>query len=80
MSFPDFRFPWIWAAFLIAWIVLFAVIEALAFASGGTTLSRFIWEVSQSWPLLPVIYGAVLGGLAVHLWWHWSPPGSKDQG
>ena len=80
MAFPDKKFPWIWAAFLIGWIVMFAVIEGVALAWGDTTLSRFVWEVSQQWPLVPVLYGMVLGGLAVHFWWHWSPPGSKSEG
>jgi hypothetical protein len=77
---PDRKFPWLWTAFLLLFIVGFAVIEAWALATGGTTLSRYVWELSLGWPLLPFVAGAVVGGLAVHFWWHWSPPGSSSEG
>lgn len=80
MSMPDHKFPWIWTAWLLAIVASFAVIEGLAFAGHDTTLSRYIYEVSAAWPLFPAVLGAVFGGLAVHFWWHWSPPGSSNNG
>jgi hypothetical protein len=72
---PDKKFPVIWTLFIIGFVVLFAVIESWALATGGTTLTRFIWELSKDWPLLPFVLGAFTGGLAAHLFWHWNPPG-----
>jgi hypothetical protein len=80
MAMPDRKYPLIWTGWLLAVAVSFAVIEGLAMASGGTTLSRYVWEVSLAWPPLLVLYGMVVGGLAVHFWWHWSPPGSTSEG
>lgn len=69
----------IWSAWLLLIMASFAVLEALAW-NGGVTLSRTVWDATLTWPLLPVIYGGVFIGLAVHFWWHWSPPGSKSEG
>ena len=69
----------IWSAWLLLIMISFGVLEGLAF-HGGITLSRFTWDLSQAWPEIPVIYGMIFGGLAVHFWWHWSPPGSKSEG
>jgi hypothetical protein len=80
MAMPDRKFPWIWTAWLFALVVSFAVIEGCAIAFEGTTLSRFVWELTLAWPLLPWIGGGLAWGLAVHFWWHWSPPGSSSEG
>lgn len=80
MSMPDRKYPLIWTGWLLAVVVSFGVIEGLALATGNTTLSRFTWEVYEKWPLIAVVYGMIFGGLAVHFWWHWSPPGSENNG
>jgi len=78
----DRRFPWIWTAFLLAFVVVFAIIEGWALATGGTTLSRYTYELSKDWPVLPFVLGDVLGtvtgGLAVHFWWRWNPDDTTD--
>lgn len=70
----------IWSIWLLFVMASFGVLEGIAIATGGVTLSRFTWDISLAWPLIPVVYGLVFGGLAVHFWWHWSPPGSKSEG
>jgi hypothetical protein len=77
---PDKKYPWIWTTYVAAVVAGFATIEGLAIATGNTTLSRYTWEISQSWPILPFVLGFFSGGFAVHIWWHWNPPGSKSQG
>jgi hypothetical protein len=77
---PDKKFPIIWSAWLLMIMISFAVIEGLALAWGDTTLSRYTWEVYLAWPPIAVVYGAVFFGLAVHFFWHWSPPGSSSEG
>lgn len=80
MSMPDSKFPLIWTGWLLFVVGSFGLIEGLAIHYHTTTLSRFTWEITEAWPLLPAVYGIIFGGLAVHFWWHWSPPGSKNQG
>lgn len=80
MAMPDKKFPLIWTGWLLAIVISFGLIEGLAIAWGDTTLSRYVWEISLKWPLIMVLYGMVAGGLAVHFWWHWSPPGSSSEG
>jgi threonine/homoserine/homoserine lactone efflux protein len=60
----------------LAWILaamLLLAYEFFALATGRKTLSRQMWEWSQAWPLLPWLVGVVMGGLAVHFFWHWCP-------
>lgn len=78
MSMPDKKFPIIWTAFIGLIIVGFIVVESWALATGGTTLSRYTWELSKDWPLLPFVLGLICGGLGVHFWWHWDPENPKD--
>ena len=73
------KWPWIWSIWLLLIVVSFAALEGLAWQH-GETLSRFIWNLSEEWPLFIWIAGVISGGLAVHFWWHWSPPGSKSEG
>jgi hypothetical protein len=70
----------IWSVWLIVIMVSFAIIEGTAIATGGVTLSRYTWDLTLAWPLIPVVYGGVFIGLAVHFWWHWNPPGSDSRG
>lgn len=70
----------VWTAWLLAIIVSFAVFEGYALKKDRTTLSRFTYNVAKAWPLLPFVLGLVAGGLAVHFFWHWCPPGSVSAG
>jgi len=65
----------VWIIWLFAIGASFSVLEALAFRHPTrlNTLSRFIWEVGQVWPLSLVLYGMLFGGLAVHFFWNWCP-------
>jgi len=80
MAMPDKKYPWIWTAWLLAVMLSFGIIEGLAIHTHATTLSRYTWEIYEAWPLIGVVYGMLFGGLAVHFWWHWSPPGSSSEG
>lgn len=80
MDMPDRKFPLIWTAFLLGFILLFAIFETWALMTGGTTLSRYTYEVSKAWPLMPFLLGFLSGGLAVHFFWHWMPPGADSEG
>ena len=64
-----------WIIWIAAILISFAVLERYAFdhPNRANTLSRFIWEIGQRWPLSLVIYGMVFGGLAVHFYWNWCP-------
>lgn len=64
-----------WIVWLLVIVVSFVVIEAYAFRhpQRQNTLSRFIWGLGQKWPLTLVLFGALFGGLAVHLFWNWCP-------
>ena len=54
---------WIWAAWLVLIAISFAILEAASWRA-GVTLSRFIWDVSEAWPLFIWLMGALTGGLA----------------
>jgi len=71
---------WVWTGWLGFFIASFAVFETWALRTGRTTLSRYTWNASQAWPPLPFVLGLIAGGLAVHFWWHWCPPGSLSSG
>ena len=60
---------WIWTGWLLSLIGSFAVLEGVAIAKGGVTLSHFVWVTSKEWPMLPWVGGVLVGGLAVHFWW-----------
>jgi hypothetical protein len=69
----------IWSAWILLIAVSFGLLEGMAW-NYGVTLSRFVFDISQAWPLVIWLAGVLAGGLAVHFWWHWSPPGSRDEG
>ncbi len=75
---PDRKFPLIWTVFLLSFVVLFAIFETWALMTGGTTLSRYTYEVTKAWPPLIFLLGIVVGGLAVHFWWRWNPEDFND--
>lgn len=69
-----------WAALNIAWVLGFAVLEFSAIRSQSLTLSRFVYDLNVQWPISSFLFGLVIGGLAVHFYWHWNPPGSNSIG
>lgn len=58
-----------WTLWLIAIVVSFAVFEGTALATGGTTLSRYVWNLSAAFPPFPYIAGFITGFFACHFWW-----------
>lgn len=60
---------WVWAAWFLAFVILFAVLEARALIKGHKTLSRSVWMLTKAWPPLPFFIGLVVGFLACHFWW-----------
>jgi hypothetical protein len=70
----------IWGAWIIALILTFGILEGVALARGGMTLSMFMWELSVDWGPFQFLTGFVTGALAVHFFWHWLPPGASSQG
>ena len=64
---------WIWLAFGLACLAGFGFFEASALNNDGLTLSRLIYDANQAWPLVSVIFGMIVGGLAVHFFWNWDP-------
>jgi hypothetical protein len=65
--------PWIVGSMVA--IVFFAYFEkrAFDFPTSQNTLSRWIYNMGQSWPLSIWLMGMLAGGLAVHFFWHWDP-------
>ena len=70
-----------WTAAIIA-ILVFTIGESYAFRHPDrqNTLSRWIYDLGRKWPLSIFIMGMFVGGLAVHFFWHWCPPGSLSLG
>ncbi len=64
----------IWTAWLVSFVGIFAIFEAIALLNKGLTLSMYTWHASEEWPPLIWLCGVLAGGLAVHFWWHWNPP------
>jgi hypothetical protein len=59
----------VWTLWLIAIVVSFACFEGFALATGGTTLSRYVWNLSAAFPPFPYFAGFITGFLAAHFWW-----------
>lgn len=72
--------PWFWGVWLAAIVLTFAVPEIFALVNNGTTFSSFMAGTQTKWPLWELVWGLVIGGVGVHCWWHWVPPGSKPDG
>lgn len=72
--------PWV-IGILIA-IAFFVWFEARAFRwpDRQNSLSRWVYDIGAKFPLAIWIMGAFAGGLAVHFFWHWCPPGSVSTG
>jgi hypothetical protein len=59
-----------WTIWLFGLLPLsFAAAEAYAIATGRTTLSRYVWNLSKRF--LPIIFiaGFLSGFLCAHFWW-----------
>lgn len=65
--------PWIIGT--VVAITFFAFFEWYAFKypQRQNTLSRWIYNLGQTWPLSIWLMGMLAGGLAVHFFWHWDP-------
>jgi hypothetical protein len=72
--------PWIIGTVIA--IAFFAYFEkrAFDFPNSQNTLSRWIYDIGKNWPLSIWLMGMGSGGLAVHFFWHWCPPGSISTG
>jgi hypothetical protein len=72
--------PWIAGTF--GAILFFAFWERYAFnhPDRNNTLSHAVFTIGARWPLSIWIMGVFSGGLAVHFFWHWCPPGSVSTG
>jgi len=67
--------------FTLIVVVTYLAYEAYALKTGRTiTISRWVYNASNGWPLLPFILGLVVGGLAVHFLWHWCPASGVGKG
>jgi hypothetical protein len=64
-----------WIVGIVGAVLWFAYFETRAFRHPDrqNTLSRFIFNLGQSWPLSIFLMGMLAGGLAVHFFWHWCP-------
>jgi hypothetical protein len=63
-------YGWVWVLWLALVIVSFAVLEGIALYRGNkSTLSECTWYLAKIWGPLPVLFGIVFGGLAVHFFW-----------
>ena len=82
----------IWPLGITIWITIgwiaFAIFERLGIKHNNTagyiTLSFFVYTITQKMPVLIFAIGLCVGlfwgGLAVHFWAHWCPPGSVSEG
>lgn len=59
-----------WIVYLVVFLGIgFVVGETIALATGGITLSRFVWMVSAAFPPFGFFMGFIAGFLACHFWW-----------
>lgn len=79
---------------IIGWSILLVGLPAIGLAAfvvmeghglthdDSITLSRFMWETQQAWPLFFPLIGYVLGaiqwGFTVHILWRWDPTNPND--
>lgn len=84
---------YVWPVGILLWGLLgwaeFGVLERRGLASKAgdsthPTLSYFVFYLTSKFPLSIAIgcvaFGMFWGGLFVHFWWHWCPPGSVSAG
>lgn len=58
-----------WTIWLFLVVVSFAGLETWKVATGGTTLSRYIWNLSRAFPPFGWFAGFLTGFLVCHFWW-----------
>jgi hypothetical protein len=65
--------PW-WVGLVLA-LTFFAWFEARGLRHGArqATLSRWVYTIGATLPLSIFLMGFLVGGLAVHFFWHWCP-------
>ena len=73
---------WPWLIWLIAVGISFALLERYAFKHPDRewTLSRTIATIGAKWPLSIALFGMFFGGLLVHFFWYFCPPGITQGG
>ncbi len=71
-----------WVILGVSILAYFTFFEGYAFRHPDRlhTLSRTIYYLGQKWPLSIFLWGLLVGGLAVHFFWHFCPPGSVSGG
>jgi hypothetical protein len=72
--------PWIVLTLLAIASFAFFEARALRHPDRQNTLSRTIYNLGSKWPLSIFLMGMFAGGLAVHFFWHFCPPGSISTG
>jgi hypothetical protein len=82
----------VWPIGIALWLALgwaaFAWFESRALCHGArkdqVTLSFFVYTIGSKFPLsillAGLMIGSFIGGLGVHFFWHWCPPGSISAG
>lgn len=64
---------WIrWTAWLGSILASFVVLESIGW-DHSDTLSRYVYTIGKDFPLSIWFGGVLVGGLAVHFFWHWNP-------
>ena len=87
----NLNFWYVWPVGAALWLMLgwaeFGVVEsyALKFPSSiHVTLSYWVYRIATKMPLAlalgMMMFGMFWGGLFVHFFWHWCPPGSISAG
>jgi sterol desaturase/sphingolipid hydroxylase (fatty acid hydroxylase superfamily) len=68
------RSPWVWNAFILAFVLGFAVLEGLALTDPeGLSLSQWYVNITQAFPPIKTLVGIVIGMLITHFGWWWVP-------
>jgi hypothetical protein len=72
--------PWVIGAACM--LVFFTFFESYAFnhPTRVNSLSRSMFNLGSKFPLSIMFFGMLVGGLGVHFYWHWCPPGSNSYG
>ena len=64
---------YVWTVWLASLAGSFWALESYAIRHDYPTLSQFIADINKAWPLTSTLFGVLMGGLAVHFFWHWNP-------